>query len=155
MCVYIYIFYIFLKYNALYSGVYYYSFKACLNESKMFAFANGLINNQACFEKSYIYIYSFIYSIRQNSIYCAVYYYSYSHIHHIWFYIFHKIKFSMFWSVLFIQSTLKWKWDAGFCQWRYKQVIIFGKGLSLAAPENWTQGIDIASSLRDSDQWRQ
>lgn len=54
---YIYIFYIFLKYNALYSGVYYYSFKACLNESKMFAFANGLINNQACFEKSYIYIY--------------------------------------------------------------------------------------------------
>lgn len=87
----------------------------------------------------YIYIYSFIYSIRQNSIYCAVYYYSYSHIHHIWFYIFHKIKFSMFWSVLFIQSTLKWKWDAGFCQWRYKQAIIFGKGLSLAAPENWTQ----------------
>ena len=87
VCVYIYIvlnilyIYIFLKYKAIYSGVYYYSFKACLNESKMLAFANGVINNQPSFEKSYIYTYSFIYSIRQNSIYCAVYYYSYSHMH--------------------------------------------------------------------------
>ena len=57
VCVYISIeFYIFLKYTAIYSGVYYYSFKACLNESKMLVFANRVINNQPSFEKSYIYI---------------------------------------------------------------------------------------------------
>ena len=57
MCVCVYIeFYIFLKYTAIYSGVYYYSFKACLNESKMLVFANGVINNQSSFEKSYIFI---------------------------------------------------------------------------------------------------
>ena len=89
VCVYIYIYivlyilyiYIFIKYKAIYSGVYYYSFKAHLNESKMLAFANGVTNTQPSFEKSYMYTCSFIYSIRQDSIYCAVYYYSYSHMH--------------------------------------------------------------------------